>query len=70
MRKTAYASQLSVVSLGSRKSLCSNEAVRGLGGSERVNEACLELQAKGEGLNPSPGLSLTPTLTRRASSCR
>ena len=46
VRKTVYGRQVSVVSLGSRKALCTNEAVRSLGGSERVNEACLDLQGK------------------------
>jgi len=47
VRKTEYGSQLSVVSLGSRKALCTNDAVRELpGGAERVNEACLDLQSK------------------------
>ncbi|KOO28545.1 pre-mRNA-splicing factor [Chrysochromulina tobinii] len=47
VRKTAYAKQLGVVSLGSRKALCTNEAVRGApGGAERVNELCLDLQSK------------------------
>jgi len=47
VRKTAFAKQLGVVSLGSRKALCTNEAVRGApGGAERVNELCLDLQSK------------------------
>ena len=45
VRKTLYAQQLSVVSLAGRKQLCVNEDVRSLSGSERVNEACLDLQA-------------------------
>ena len=47
VRKTRYANRLSVVTLAGRKQLCTNDDVRGLGGSERINEACLDLQAKG-----------------------
>ena len=50
VRKTEYGEKVSVVSLGSRRALCTNESVRTLpGGSERVNDACLELQSKSGG---------------------
>ncbi|KAK6914888.1 ATP-dependent helicase, C-terminal [Dillenia turbinata] len=44
LRKTAFASELKVVSLGSRKNFCINEDVLKLGSSTRINERCLELQ--------------------------
>ncbi|KAK1312301.1 DNA repair helicase UVH6 [Acorus calamus] len=44
LRKTAFASQLKTVCLGSRKNLCINPEVRKLGSSNRINERCLELQ--------------------------
>ncbi|KAK3028340.1 hypothetical protein RJ639_037802, partial [Escallonia herrerae] len=44
LRKTMFASELRVVSLGSRKNLCINEEVLKLGNSSRINEQCLELQ--------------------------
>ncbi|KAL3840893.1 hypothetical protein ACJIZ3_025484 [Penstemon smallii] len=44
LRKTKFASELKVVCLGSRKSLCINEEVLKLGSSTRINERCLELQ--------------------------
>ncbi|KAK2971189.1 hypothetical protein RJ640_008613 [Escallonia rubra] len=44
LRKTVFASELRVVSLGSRKNLCINEEVLKLGNSSRINEQCLELQ--------------------------
>ena len=47
VRKTAYGDRVSLVSLAGRKQLCQNESVRGLGASDRVNEACLELQVHG-----------------------
>ncbi|OIW11879.1 hypothetical protein TanjilG_25792 [Lupinus angustifolius] len=46
LRKTVFASEMDVVSLGSRKNLCINEEVIALGNSTRVNERCLELQQK------------------------
>ncbi|OVA20353.1 Helicase-like [Macleaya cordata] len=44
LRRTVFASQLKVVSLGSRKNLCINEDVLKLKNSTRINERCLELQ--------------------------
>ncbi|KAL6584667.1 hypothetical protein OROMI_003956 [Orobanche minor] len=44
LRKTKFASELKVVCLGSRKSLCINEEVMKLGNPTRINERCLELQ--------------------------
>ncbi|GMH15967.1 hypothetical protein Nepgr_017808 [Nepenthes gracilis] len=44
LRKTAFGSELSVVSLGSRKNFCINEEVLKLGSTTRINERCLELQ--------------------------
>ena len=46
VRKTRYANRLSVVTLAGRKQLCTNDDVRGLGGSS-ISEACLDLQARG-----------------------
>ncbi|KAK7294199.1 hypothetical protein RJT34_17085 [Clitoria ternatea] len=46
LRKTVFANEMSVVSLGSRKNLCINEEVQRLGNSTRINERCLELQKK------------------------
>ncbi|KAI3995975.1 hypothetical protein MKX01_037472 [Papaver californicum] len=44
LRRTVFATQLSVVSLGSRKNMCINEEVLKLNNSARINERCLELQ--------------------------
>nr|KYP54202.1 putative ATP-dependent RNA helicase DDX11 [Cajanus cajan] len=46
LRKTVFADEMNVVSLGSRKNLCINEEVVTLGNSTRINERCLELQKK------------------------
>ncbi|KAL2338079.1 hypothetical protein Fmac_012525 [Flemingia macrophylla] len=46
VRKTVFADEMNVVSLGSRKNLCINEEVVTLGNSTRINERCLELQKK------------------------
>ncbi|KAK7255379.1 hypothetical protein RIF29_28788 [Crotalaria pallida] len=46
LRKTVFASEMDVVSLGSRKNLCINQEVLTLGNPTRVNERCLELQQK------------------------
>ncbi|RDY04748.1 ATP-dependent DNA helicase DDX11, partial [Mucuna pruriens] len=46
LRKTVFANEMDVVSLGSRKNLCINEEVVALGNSSRINERCLELQKK------------------------
>ncbi|KAL3528760.1 hypothetical protein ACH5RR_008082 [Cinchona calisaya] len=44
LRKTKFANELKVVSLGSRKNFCINEEVLRLGSTTRINERCLELQ--------------------------
>ncbi|XVF74583.1 hypothetical protein PTKIN_Ptkin13bG0121400 [Pterospermum kingtungense] len=44
LRKTVFANEMNVVSLGSRKNFCINEDVLRLGNSTRINERCLELQ--------------------------
>uniref|UniRef100_A0A2N9EY99 Helicase ATP-binding domain-containing protein n=1 Tax=Fagus sylvatica TaxID=28930 RepID=A0A2N9EY99_FAGSY len=44
LRKTIFANEIKVVSLGSRKNFCINEEVSKLGNSTRINERCLELQ--------------------------
>ncbi|CDO98038.1 unnamed protein product [Coffea canephora] len=44
LRKTKFASELKVVSLGSRKNFCINEEVLRLGNTTSINERCLELQ--------------------------
>ncbi|CAI9114124.1 OLC1v1014776C2 [Oldenlandia corymbosa var. corymbosa] len=44
LRKTKFACELKVVSLGSRKNFCINEEVLRLGNSISINERCLELQ--------------------------
>ncbi|TKY64491.1 ATP-dependent RNA helicase DDX11 [Spatholobus suberectus] len=46
LRRTVFANEMDVVSLGSRKNLCINEEVVTLGNSTRINERCLELQKK------------------------
>ena len=46
VRKTSYGERISVVSLAGRRALCTNEAVRGLGSTDRINEACLEMLGK------------------------
>jgi hypothetical protein len=38
--------------LGSRKTMCSNDAVRALVSLPRINERCLELQEKKSKTNP------------------
>jgi chromosome transmission fidelity protein 1 len=45
VKKTGYKGSVAVVTLGSRKNLCINDALRGLEGA-RLNEACLDLQDK------------------------
>ncbi|XP_042475698.1 ATP-dependent DNA helicase DDX11 isoform X2 [Macadamia integrifolia] len=44
LRRTTFASELKVISLGSRKNLCINEEVHKLGNSTRISERCLDLQ--------------------------
>ncbi|MBA0663788.1 hypothetical protein Goklo_003877, partial [Gossypium klotzschianum] len=44
LRKTIFANEMNVVSLGSRKNFCINEEVLRLGNSTQINERCLELQ--------------------------
>ncbi|XP_039066681.1 ATP-dependent DNA helicase DDX11-like isoform X1 [Hibiscus syriacus] len=44
LRKTVFADEMNVVSLGSRKNFCINEEVLRLGISTQINERCLELQ--------------------------
>jgi chromosome transmission fidelity protein 1 len=44
LKRTPFASHLSVVSLASRSVLCVNEAVRALGAGPLINERCLDLQ--------------------------
>ncbi|CAI9281220.1 unnamed protein product [Lactuca saligna] len=44
LRKTAFASDLKVACLGSRKNFCINEEVLKLGNSTLINERCLDLQ--------------------------
>ncbi|XP_031252752.1 ATP-dependent DNA helicase DDX11 [Pistacia vera] len=44
LRKTNFANEIKVVSLGSRKNFCINEEVLRLGSSTQINERCLELQ--------------------------
>ncbi|EOY26785.1 RAD3-like DNA-binding helicase protein isoform 1 [Theobroma cacao] len=44
LRKTVFANEMNIVSLGSRKNFCINEEVLRLGNSTRINERCLELQ--------------------------
>jgi hypothetical protein len=48
LRKTAYADELRLVSLGSRRNLCINDQVRALGSIARMNESCLEMQKSGK----------------------
>ncbi|XP_073110576.1 uncharacterized protein [Elaeis guineensis] len=43
-KRTAFASELNLVCLGSRKNLCINSDVLKLGNLNRINEHCLELQ--------------------------
>ncbi|XP_021298743.1 ATP-dependent DNA helicase DDX11 isoform X2 [Herrania umbratica] len=44
LRKTVFANEMNIVSLGSRKNFCINEEVLRLGNPTRINERCLELQ--------------------------
>ncbi|MED6158296.1 hypothetical protein PIB30_031463 [Stylosanthes scabra] len=46
LKKTIFANEMTVVSLGSRKNLCINKDVLSLGNSARISERCLELQKK------------------------
>nr|XP_043617482.1 ATP-dependent DNA helicase DDX11 [Erigeron canadensis] len=46
LRKTVFARELKVASLGSRKNFCINEEVVKLGNSALINERCLDLQKK------------------------
>ncbi|KAJ1984146.1 ATP-dependent DNA helicase chl1 [Dimargaris cristalligena] len=46
IRKTGYSEQIKSTSLGSRKTLCINDAVRSLSSIQRVNETCLDMQKK------------------------
>ncbi|PKA67188.1 DNA repair helicase UVH6 [Apostasia shenzhenica] len=43
-KRTAFASEINLICLGSRKNLCINREVLKLGNSNRINERCLELQ--------------------------
>ena len=64
VKKTGFADKISVVSLAGRKQLCGNESVRSLGGADRVNEACLDLQAsksKGKRESKGKGCPLLPS---------
>eukprot|EP00850_Spirogloea_muscicola_P005091 SM000023S07547 [mRNA] locus=s23:33263:38154:- [translate_table: standard] len=73
LRKTLFAESLQTVALGSRKSLCINEAVRLSGSAAHVNERCLELQKqkdvkkKGdrEGLKASKAKKGCPFLSQK-----
>ncbi|KAI4387407.1 hypothetical protein MLD38_005244 [Melastoma candidum] len=44
LKRTSFAKEIQVVSLGSRKNFCINEEVLRLGSSAQINEKCLELQ--------------------------
>ncbi|CAL5210710.1 unnamed protein product [Lathyrus oleraceus] len=46
LRRTVFADEMEVVSLGSRKNLCINKEVLAIGNSAGINERCLELQKK------------------------
>jgi hypothetical protein len=46
--KTVYAKDIYEVSLASRKNMCINKEVKGLNNVNKINEACLDLQKKGE----------------------
>ncbi|KAL5072678.1 hypothetical protein RYX36_011662 [Vicia faba] len=46
LRRTVFADEMGVVSLGSRKNLCINKEVLAIGNAAGVNERCLELQKK------------------------
>lgn len=43
-KRTVFGPNLRVVALGSRKSLCINDDVRGLGSVEAMNDKCLEMK--------------------------
>ncbi|CAL9190890.1 uncharacterized protein LOC103988399 [Musa acuminata AAA Group] len=43
-KRTAFASELNVICLASRKNLCNNSEVLKLGNTNQINERCLELQ--------------------------
>eukprot|EP00850_Spirogloea_muscicola_P017680 SM000154S01415 [mRNA] locus=s154:273508:278403:+ [translate_table: standard] len=70
LRKTLFAESLQTVALGSRKSLCINEAVRLSGSTAHVNDRCLELQKqkdvkKKEGLKASKAKKGCPFLSQK-----
>ncbi|KAG5537693.1 hypothetical protein RHGRI_024971 [Rhododendron griersonianum] len=71
LRKTVFASQLKVVCLGSRKSLCINEEVLKLGNAGRINERCLELQKnKKDDVSKMKNLGAGGRIHRTKASCR
>lgn len=43
IRRTPFGASIPSVALGSRKQLCTNDTVRGLGSNSRINEKCLDL---------------------------
>jgi chromosome transmission fidelity protein 1 len=43
-----YAKDIYEISLASRKNMCINEEVSGLGNVNKINEACLDLQKSGK----------------------
>jgi chromosome transmission fidelity protein 1 len=47
LKRTAFAKDLRVVALGSRRQLCVHPAVQSLKSAARMNERCLELQDGG-----------------------
>ncbi|KAH7866903.1 hypothetical protein Vadar_026488 [Vaccinium darrowii] len=70
LRKTVFASQLKVVCLGSRKSLCINEEVLKLGNVGRINERCLELQKhKKDDASKAKNLGAGGRIRRTKASC-
>ncbi|KAI8379057.1 ATP-dependent RNA helicase chl1 [Radiomyces spectabilis] len=48
IKKTKYADEIRVLSLGSRQGLCINEKVQKLKNLNRMNEACLEMQGQSD----------------------
>ena len=54
-KRTTLASEVDLISLGSRKALCVHEGVKKLGSASRIAERCLELQRGGCSKSKSKG---------------
>ncbi|VVA95970.1 unnamed protein product [Arabis nemorensis] len=71
LRKTAFAQNIKVVCLGSRKNLCINEDILKLGNVARINERCLELQKKKNSqVSKRKNLGTSARIGRTKASCK